>query len=67
MLRLSLSAHCSLRHGKRWDNEGMGYGQRRNNSKRFIKVFSFWCDSGGVRSVGVKKIKKRVLVNFVTI
>ena len=36
----------------------MGYGQRRNNSKRFIKVFSFWCDSGGVRGVGVKKNKK---------
>lgn len=57
VLRLSLSAHCSLRHGRRWDNEGIEYGQRRN-SKKSIKFFSFWCDSGGVRSVGVKKRKK---------
>lgn len=57
MLRLFLSAHCSLRHGRRWDNEGMGYGRRRINEK-FIKVSSFWCDSGGVQSVGIKKRKK---------
>lgn len=57
MLTLFLSAHCSLRHGRRWDNEGMGYGRRRI-SEKFIKVSSFWCDSGGVQSVGIKKRKK---------
>lgn len=55
--RLFLSAHCSLRHERRWDNEGMGYGRRRINEK-FIKVSSFCCDSGGVQRVGVKKRKK---------